>query len=68
MRIFLSDTFRLSLTIWLSIAPQSVEDLLLKEGVYCAFGRSPSDLEHSISFDAWLDETLLAEASGTDPK
>ncbi|ORY75687.1 armadillo-type protein [Leucosporidium creatinivorum] len=47
-------------------APQSMEGLLLKEGVYCAFGRSPSDLEAAINFDNWLDNTLIPEAAGTD--
>ncbi|KAM0755992.1 ARM repeat-containing protein [Meredithblackwellia eburnea MCA 4105] len=39
--------------------------LLLKEGVYCAFGRSSSDLRNTIDFDAWLESTLAPEATGT---
>lgn len=49
-------------------APQSMEGLLLKEGVYCAVGHSPSDLESYIKFDSWLEETLVPEAAGTDSK
>lgn len=49
-------------------APQSMAGLLLKEGIYCAFGRSPSDLGASISFDQWLVEDLIPEAAGTDSK
>lgn len=49
-------------------APQSMEGLLLKEGVYCAFGRSPGDLEGAIDFDSWLEQTLIVEATGTDSK
>jgi hypothetical protein len=48
--------------------PQNMEGLLLKEGIYCAFGRSPSDLEGSIDFDKWLDQTLVVEAAGIDSK
>lgn len=45
-----------------------MEGLLLKEGVYCAFGRSPGDLEGAIDFDSWLEQTLIIEATGTDSK
>lgn len=45
-----------------------MDGLLLKEGVYCAFGRSPSDLQGSIDFDGWLEHTLVQEAAGTDSK
>lgn len=43
-----------------------MEGLLLKEGVYCAFGRSPSDLESAVNFEQWLESTLIPEAAGTD--
>ncbi|GAA6061030.1 hypothetical protein JCM10212_004604 [Sporobolomyces blumeae] len=46
--------------------PQNMEDLLLKESVYTAVGRSPSDLATSIDFNAWLNGTLVAESAGTD--
>lgn len=45
-----------------------MEGLLLKEGVYCAIGRSPSDLEAAIDFNSWLEGTLIPEAAGTDSK
>lgn len=43
-----------------------MDDLLLKEAVYTAIGRSPSDLENYIDFNQWLEGTLLAECAGTD--
>ncbi|GAA5866359.1 hypothetical protein JCM3774_006631 [Rhodotorula dairenensis] len=46
--------------------PQSMDDLLLKEAVYTAIGRSPSDLEGYIDFNHWLESTLTAECAGTD--
>ncbi|GAA6004411.1 hypothetical protein JCM10207_000715 [Rhodosporidiobolus poonsookiae] len=46
--------------------PHSMEGLLLKEAVYTAVGRSPSDLEGSIVFEQWLNGTLKAECEGTD--
>ncbi|GAA5991993.1 hypothetical protein JCM10908_000686 [Rhodotorula pacifica] len=46
--------------------PQSMDDLLLKEAVYTAIGRSPSDLEGYIDFTQWLEGTLTAECVGTD--
>ncbi|GAA5889895.1 hypothetical protein JCM5296_003642 [Sporobolomyces johnsonii] len=46
--------------------PQSMEGLLLKEAVYTAVGRSPSDLETAINFQGWLEGTLVAECYGTD--
>ncbi|CEQ38881.1 SPOSA6832_00361, partial [Sporobolomyces salmonicolor] len=46
--------------------PQSMEGLLLKEAVYTAVGRSPSDLESAINFQGWLEGTLVAECYGTD--
>jgi hypothetical protein len=48
--------------------PQSMDDLLLKEAVYTAIGRSPSDLEASIDFPSWLENTLVPECAGTDSK
>lgn len=45
-----------------------MEGLLLKEAVYTAVGRSPSDLEGSIVFEQWLNGTLKAECEGTDVK
>ncbi|TKA55315.1 hypothetical protein B0A53_02239 [Rhodotorula sp. CCFEE 5036] len=46
--------------------PQNMDDLLLKEAVYTAIGRSPSDLEKYIDFNQWLEGTLSAECAGTD--
>ncbi|POY71320.1 hypothetical protein BMF94_5632 [Rhodotorula taiwanensis] len=46
--------------------PQSMNDLLLKEAVYTAIGRSPSDLEQYIDFTSWLNGTLAPECAGTD--
>ncbi|GAA6036573.1 hypothetical protein JCM8097_001232 [Rhodosporidiobolus ruineniae] len=46
--------------------PQSMEGLLLKEAVYTAVGRSPSDLESAINFTEWLENTLAPECAGTD--
>lgn len=43
-----------------------MDDLLLKEAVYTAIGRSPSDLEGYIDFNQWLEGTLTAECAGTD--
>lgn len=43
-----------------------MDDLLLKEAVYTAIGRSPSDLEQYIDFNQWLEGTLSAECAGTD--
>lgn len=43
-----------------------MDDLLLKEAVYTAIGRSPSDLEKYIDFNQWLEGTLAAECAGTD--
>jgi hypothetical protein len=43
-----------------------MDDLLLKEAVYTAIGRSPSDLEKYIDFNQWLEGTLSAECAGTD--
>lgn len=45
-----------------------MDGLLLKEGVYCAVGNSPSELESYINFGHWLDNTLASEAAGTDSK
>lgn len=45
-----------------------MEGLLLKEAVYTAVGRSPSDLDASINFQQWLEGTLVAECAGTDSK
>ncbi|GAA5972295.1 hypothetical protein JCM11641_002396 [Rhodosporidiobolus odoratus] len=47
-------------------APQSMEGLLLKEAVYTAIGRSPSDLAEAINFPQWLEQTLAVECAGTD--
>ncbi|GAA5857039.1 hypothetical protein JCM8547_007927 [Rhodosporidiobolus lusitaniae] len=47
-------------------SPQSMDELLLKEAVYTAVGRSPSDLEKAIPFAAWLEGTLVPECIGTD--
>ncbi|GJN91530.1 hypothetical protein Rhopal_004553-T1 [Rhodotorula paludigena] len=46
--------------------PQSMDELLLKEAVYTAVGRSPSDLEGSVNFKEWLEGTLAPECGGTD--
>ncbi|KAI5481425.1 hypothetical protein MNV49_004181 [Pseudohyphozyma bogoriensis] len=46
--------------------PQDTAGLLLKEGVYCAFGRSASQLGGAIDFDKWLETDLVPEAAGTD--
>ncbi|BGP12651.1 hypothetical protein JCM10213v2_000568 [Rhodosporidiobolus nylandii] len=46
--------------------PQDLDGLLLKEAVYTAVGRSPSDLESAIDFTQWLNGTLAAECTGTD--
>jgi hypothetical protein len=54
------------LTLPSTTAPQSMEGLLLKEAVYTAVGRSPSDLEGSINFQEWLEGTLVPECAGTD--
>lgn len=40
--------------------------LLLKEAVYTAIGRSPSDLEASINFKDWLENVLAPECAGED--
>lgn len=45
-----------------------MDELLLKEAVYTAVGRSPSDLEGSINFKEWLEGTLAPECGGTDSK
>lgn len=45
-----------------------MDGLLLKEGVYCAFGRCPAQLNSSIDFSAWLEHSLLPEAASTDPR
>ncbi|KAJ8297055.1 Importin-11 [Rhodotorula toruloides] len=47
--------------------PQTMDELLLKEAVYTAVGRSPSELEPYIPFEDWLRNTLAAECAGTDP-
>lgn len=44
-----------------------MDELLLKEAVYTAVGRSPSELEPYIPFEDWLRNTLAAECAGTDP-
>ncbi|KAK4702500.1 importin-11, partial [Phenoliferia sp. Uapishka_3] len=49
--------------------PRNFDGLLIKEGVYCAFGRSSSDLRSAIpdfDFDSWLDQALAPEALGVD--
>ncbi|TNY19776.1 armadillo-type protein [Rhodotorula diobovata] len=47
-------------------APQDMAGLLLKEAVYTAVGRSPSDLEASINFKDWLENVLAPECAGED--
>ncbi|BGP28678.1 hypothetical protein JCM10296v2_000414 [Rhodotorula toruloides] len=47
--------------------PQTMDELLLKEAVYTAVGRSPSEFEPYIPFEDWLRNTLAAECAGTDP-
>lgn len=49
-------------------APQDLQGLLLKEAVYTAFSRCPSELAPSINFNQWLETTLIPEASSQDPK
>lgn len=49
-----------------STDPQTMDELLLKEAVYTAVGRSPSELEPYIPFEDWLRNTLAAECAGTD--
>ncbi|BGP52842.1 hypothetical protein JCM8202v2_000399 [Rhodotorula sphaerocarpa] len=49
-----------------TLLQQSMDDLLLKEAVYTAVGRSPSDLEGYVDFTRWLEGTLAAECAGTD--
>ncbi|GAA5891120.1 hypothetical protein JCM6882_006430 [Rhodosporidiobolus microsporus] len=46
--------------------PQDMNGLLLKEAVYTAVGRSPSDLESAVDFQQWLAGTLTQECQGTD--
>ncbi|GAA5932542.1 hypothetical protein JCM3775_005950 [Rhodotorula graminis] len=47
-------------------APQDMAGLLLKEAVYTAIGRSPSDLQASINFKDWLENVLAPECAGED--
>ncbi|BGP36629.1 hypothetical protein JCM10449v2_000530 [Rhodotorula kratochvilovae] len=47
-------------------APQDMAGLILKEAVYTAVGRSPSDLEGSIDFKHWLENVLAPECAGED--
>lgn len=51
-------------------APETsgLDGLLMKEGVYCAFGGSPGYLEQAVDFDSWLNTSLIPEAMGTDEK
>jgi hypothetical protein len=49
-------------------APQSVQDLLIKEAVYCVFGMNSSYLSRKTDFDPWFEKTLIPEATGTDPR
>ncbi|GAA6047821.1 hypothetical protein JCM3770_004659 [Rhodotorula araucariae] len=46
--------------------PQDMAGLILKEAVYTAVGRSPSDLEASINFKEWLENVLAPECAGED--
>ncbi|KDQ29318.1 hypothetical protein PLEOSDRAFT_1038626 [Pleurotus ostreatus PC15] len=47
--------------------PTDLQGIIQKEALYCAFGRCASRLKDSIPFDDWLQNTLLAEASETNP-
>ncbi|KAM0793458.1 hypothetical protein ACM66B_000901 [Microbotryomycetes sp. NB124-2] len=43
-----------------------MQGLLLKEGVYFAVGQDPNFLPVGLDFGAWLDNSLVPEAAGTD--
>lgn len=53
--------------IVLAQPPTDLQGIIQKEALYCAFGRCASRLKDSIPFDDWLQNTLLAEASSTNP-
>jgi len=44
------------------------DGLLLKEAVYCAFGKSSNVLRKLFGFESWLSHTLISEAASTDPR
>ncbi|KAJ6545112.1 armadillo-type protein [Mycena vulgaris] len=45
----------------------TLADVIQKEALYCAIGRCATKLNNMIPFDQWLQTTLVAEASSTDP-
>lgn len=49
------------------VAARTLDEILLKEAVYTAFGQSSQQLSKLVPFGDWLDRHLIPDATSTDP-